>query len=84
MTSTISKTRTSQSGPGGGLDRSATRCGGLLTPAEVAALYRVDPRTVSRWAKAGRLDCIRTLGGHRRYPAAQFQTLLATGTGTRS
>ena len=48
----------------------------LLTPAEVAALFRVDPKTVTRWAKAGRVDCIRTLGGHRRYPATQFAHLL--------
>ena len=39
----------------------------LLTPAEVAALFRVDPKTVTRWAKAGKLTSIRTLGGHRRY-----------------
>ena len=41
----------------------------LLTPAEVAALFRVDPKTVTRWAKAGKLSSIRTLGGHRRYRA---------------
>jgi len=51
----------------------------LLTPAEVAALFRVDPKTVTRWAKAGKLDAIRTLGGHRRYRAVQVQSLLATG-----
>jgi excisionase family DNA binding protein len=39
----------------------------LLTPAEVAAAFRVDPKTVTRWAKAGKLASIRTLGGHRRY-----------------
>jgi len=39
----------------------------LLTPAEVASLFRVDPKTVTRWAKAGKLTSIRTLGGHRRY-----------------
>ena len=36
----------------------------LLTPAEVAALFRVDPKTVTRWAKAGKLTSIRTLGGN--------------------
>ena len=35
----------------------------LLTPAEVAALFRVDPKTVTRWAQAGKLTAIRTLGG---------------------
>jgi len=39
----------------------------LLTPAEVAAMFRVDPKTVTRWAKAGKLSSVRTLGGHRRY-----------------
>ena len=36
----------------------------LLTPSEVATLFRVDPKTVTRWAKAGKLTSIRTLGGH--------------------
>jgi excisionase family DNA binding protein len=48
----------------------------LLTPAEVAALFRVDPKTVTRWAKAGKLSAIRTLGGHRRYRAAEVYALL--------
>ncbi|MGL5829134.1 MAG: BldC family transcriptional regulator [Angustibacter sp.] len=49
----------------------------LLTPAEVAALFRVDPKTVTRWAKAGKLTSIRTLGGHRRYPEDEVRQLLA-------
>jgi excisionase family DNA binding protein len=49
----------------------------LLTPAEVAALFRVDPKTVTRWAKAGKLTSIRTLGGHRRYREAEVHALLA-------
>jgi len=48
----------------------------LLTPAEVAAMFRVDPKTVTRWAKAGKLTSIRTLGGHRRYREADVQALL--------
>jgi len=47
----------------------------LLTPTEVAELFRVDPKTVTRWAKAGRLTSIRTLGGHRRYDAAEVHRL---------
>jgi excisionase family DNA binding protein len=43
----------------------------LLTPAEVAAAFRVDPKTVTRWAKAGKLSSLRTLGGHRRYLEAE-------------
>jgi excisionase family DNA binding protein len=48
----------------------------LLTPAEVAALFRVDPKTVTRWAKAGKLTSIRTLGGHRRYRSDEVHALL--------
>jgi excisionase family DNA binding protein len=39
----------------------------LLTPKEVAQRFHVNPKTVARWAKAGKLTAIRTLGGHRRY-----------------
>src|SRR5699024_7758195 len=39
----------------------------LLTPAEVAEMVHVDPKTVTRWAQAGKLTYLRTLGGHRRY-----------------
>lgn len=49
----------------------------LLTPAEVAAMFRVDPKTVTRWAKAGKLSSIRTLGGHRRYRESEVRALLA-------
>jgi excisionase family DNA binding protein len=56
----------------------------LLTPAEVAALFRVDPKTVTRWAKAGKLTSIRTLGGHRRYRAAEVRALLGDIPGPRS
>jgi excisionase family DNA binding protein len=49
----------------------------LLTPAEVAKLFRVDPKTVTRWAKAGKLTAIRTLGGHRRYRQSEVNALLS-------
>jgi excisionase family DNA binding protein len=48
----------------------------LLTPSEVAKLFRVDPKTVTRWAKSGKLSSIRTLGGHRRYRATEVRQLL--------
>ena len=51
----------------------------LLTPAEVAKMFRVDPKTVTRWAKAGKLTAIRTLGGHRRYRRSEVQSLLSVG-----
>ena len=49
----------------------------LMTPAEVAALFRVDPQTVTRWAKQGRLTSIRTPGGRRRYRESEVRRLLA-------
>lgn len=49
----------------------------LLTPAEVAAMFRVDPNTVTRWAKSGKLASIRTPGGHRRYRETEVRALLA-------
>ena len=48
----------------------------LLTPAEVAKKFRVDPKTVTRWAKAGKLSSIRTLGGHRRYRKEEVDRFL--------
>jgi excisionase family DNA binding protein len=48
----------------------------LLTPSEVATMFRVDPKTVTRWAQAGKLNAIRTLGGHRRYRADEVHALL--------
>ncbi|WP_149202989.1 BldC family transcriptional regulator [Actinotalea subterranea] len=48
----------------------------LLTPAEVANLFRVDPKTVTRWAQAGKLSAVRTLGGHRRYSETEVRGLL--------
>jgi len=49
----------------------------LLTPGEVATMFRVDPKTVTRWAKTGRLTSIRTPGGHRRYRQTEVRALLA-------
>lgn len=49
----------------------------LLTSGEVAAIFRVDPKTVARWAKAGKLTSIRTVGGHRRYPKSAVDALLS-------
>ena len=48
----------------------------LLTPSEVAALFRVNPKTVTRWARSGKLTAIRTLGGHRRFKASEIRRCL--------
>jgi excisionase family DNA binding protein len=49
----------------------------LLTPAEVAAMFRVNPKTVTRWARAGRISAVRTLGGHRRFRTEEIRRFLA-------
>jgi excisionase family DNA binding protein len=51
----------------------------LLTPGEVAVMFRVDPKTVMAWAKAGKLSSIRTPGGHRRYKESEVRALLSGG-----
>src|SRR6266852_5859588 len=48
----------------------------LLTPSEVAAMFRVNPKTVTRWARAGKISAIRTLGGHRRFRASEIRKFL--------
>jgi len=55
--------------------RPAPSAATFLHPAEVAAILQVSPKTVSRWAKQGLLTYQRTLGGHRRYPAAAIREL---------
>ena len=49
----------------------------LLTPSEVASMFRVNPKTVTRWARAGRISYIKTLGGHRRFKASEIRQLLS-------
>jgi excisionase family DNA binding protein len=48
-----------------------------LRTAEVADILHVSPKTVSRWAKEGKLPFLRTLGGHRRYPEREVRDLAA-------
>lgn len=56
----------------------------LLTPQEVAMLFGVDPKTVTRWARAGRLNAIRTLGGHRRYLGSEVRALITPSIPTQA
>lgn len=56
----------------------------LMTPAEVAAFFRVDAKTVTRWALAGRLPSIRTLGGHRRYREVDVLAAMRAATHSRN
>jgi excisionase family DNA binding protein len=46
-----------------------------IKTAEVAEILRVSPKTVSRWAKDGKLPHLITLGGHRRFPATAIEDL---------
>lgn len=48
----------------------------LLTPGEVAAMFRVDPKTVSRWQQMGKITAIRTPGGHRRFRKSEVRAFL--------
>jgi excisionase family DNA binding protein len=68
-----------RSGRGTSMDGSSER---LLTPGEVAALFRVDPKTVTRWAASGRISSIRTPGGHRRFRESEVRALLGSDPGT--
>ena len=47
-----------------------------LLPSEVAEVLQVSPKTVTRWAKEGKLPSRRTLGGHRRYARADIESLV--------
>jgi len=55
----------------------------LLTPSEVAQMFRVDPKTVTRWAKAGKLTAVKTLGGHRRYKESEVRALLSASQNSK-
>lgn len=46
-----------------------------MTPQEVAALFRVDPSTVRRWVRLGKIDSHRTPGGHGRYKTTDVYAL---------
>jgi excisionase family DNA binding protein len=48
----------------------------LLTPAEVATMLRVTSKTVTRWAKTGKVSSVRTLGGHRRFHRREIEDLM--------
>ncbi|MFE0101214.1 BldC family transcriptional regulator [Streptomyces sp. NPDC059009] len=47
----------------------------LLTPGQVARIFCVDPKTVTRWAKAGKIGYVRTVGGTRRYRREEVMAL---------
>lgn len=58
------------------MDINARKDGDLLTSSEVARLFRVDPKTVSRWASEGKIRRILTPGGHNRFKWREVRELL--------
>ena len=52
----------------------------LLTTGEVARMFRVDPKTVTRWAQSGKIGAVRTLGGHRRYYLSEVERAIEAGS----
>lgn len=53
----------------------------LLTGAEIAALFRVNPRQPAEWVRQGRIKSVRTPGGHHRYRESAVRALLAEQDG---
>lgn len=54
-----------------------------LKTGEVARMFRVDPKTVGHWARDGKLEFIRSPGGHRLFPASQFTADVLDGLSER-
>ncbi len=52
----------------------------LLMPSQVVRRFRVDPKTVAGWSQAGKLNPVKTLGGHRRFRASEIQRCLQEDT----
>lgn len=48
----------------------------LLQPHEAARVFGVHPRTISRWARLGKLPYQTTIGGHRRFRVGDIRALL--------
>jgi excisionase family DNA binding protein len=48
----------------------------LLTASEVADIFRVDRKTVTRWAADGLIKSTRTPGGHRRFRESDVRVFL--------
>jgi excisionase family DNA binding protein len=53
----------------------------LLLPSQVARIFHVNPKTVTRWARAGKINSIRTLGGHRRFYRSEVERVVAAAIG---
>jgi|WetSurMetagenome_2_1015567.scaffolds.fasta_scaffold146784_2 excisionase family DNA binding protein len=49
-----------------------------LTKKEAAEIFKVDPRTIDRWRRNGKIHIQRTPGGQVRIPASEIERLLNT------
>jgi excisionase family DNA binding protein len=50
----------------------------FYSTADIARLLSVDPSTVKRWADSGRLQCYKTVGGHRRFSLSQVKEFITS------
>jgi excisionase family DNA binding protein len=48
----------------------------LLTSSEVAVMFAVNPKTVTLWARKGKIPSLTTPGGHYRYHRADVEAAL--------
>jgi excisionase family DNA binding protein len=55
----------------------------LLRPGQVAEMLNLDAKTVTRWAKAGRINAVRLPSGHRRYRQAEVEAIARGERGNR-
>lgn len=53
----------------------------LLRPGDVARIFKVDPKTVTRWHRCGKIPALFTPGGHRRFRESDVREFLRTGRG---
>jgi excisionase family DNA binding protein len=49
-----------------------------LHTSDAAAVFGVSPKTITRWAREGKVPHRKTLGGHRRYDPTVIATLAAS------
>ena len=52
----------------------------LLSTNEAAELLNVGASTIKRWADEGRIQCVKTVGGHRRFPRSAVAEMLNEAT----
>lgn len=50
-----------------------------LTSSDVAKLFGVDPKTVRRWANAGKIPMFTTLGNHARFRESDVKLVQERG-----